>query len=138
MTPVAFVDTSLWFAASLDDAATAEPCRAALAAARTLETSDLVIAEVWLLLAARRLGHLARGACAELAARAEVLQVEGADRRRAFGILETWADQPFSYTDATSFALMERHEITEALSLDGHFRVFRAGPRRDRAFVVRP
>ena len=39
----------------------------------------------------------------------------------AEGILESYADQDFSYTDAVSFAVMQEQGIKEAFSFDRHF-----------------
>lgn len=43
------------------------------------------------------------------------------DEDRAWEILRAFADKDFSYTDATSFAVMERFGIRTAFSLDEHF-----------------
>jgi uncharacterized protein len=37
--------------------------------------------------------------------------------------LRRFQDQPFSFTDAVSFAVMEQRGIREALALDHHFTV---------------
>lgn len=67
-----------------------------------------------------------------------MLGVGGRDVVRARTIVAAWPDQDFSLVDAASFALIERHAITEAFAFDTHFRVFRAGPRRNRALRVLP
>ena len=56
----------------------------------------------------------------------------------AAAALNDFRDQAFSLTDRTSWALMERLAITDALALDADFRVYRYGPQRRRAFAVRP
>lgn len=43
------------------------------------------------------------------------------DEKRAIEILEALKDKNFSYTDATSFAVMERLEINTAFAFDEHF-----------------
>lgn len=43
------------------------------------------------------------------------------DEGRAQTILNTYADKDFSYTDAVSFAVMERMKWRDALSFDRHF-----------------
>jgi predicted nucleic acid-binding protein len=43
------------------------------------------------------------------------------DEKRAIEILEAFKDKDFSYTDATSFAVMERLEINTAFAFDEHF-----------------
>lgn len=47
--------------------------------------------------------------------------VEPEDEKRAMEILRRFKDKDFSLTDATSFAVMERLEIKEAVSFDQHF-----------------
>ena len=43
-----------------------------------------------------------------------------------------------SRPDHTSWALMERLAITDALALDADFRIYRYGPGRRQAFTVLP
>jgi len=43
------------------------------------------------------------------------------DEKRAVEILKTFKDKDFSYTDATSFAVMERLGINTAFAFDDHF-----------------
>ena len=43
------------------------------------------------------------------------------DEQRALAIIFQYADKGFSLTDATSFAVMERLDITHALAFDRHF-----------------
>lgn len=50
-----------------------------------------------------------------------VERVAEQDELRARQILMTYTDKGYTYTDATSFALMERLEIETALTLDRHF-----------------
>ena len=67
---------------------------------------------------------------------AQVECVREADLQSARSISRGFADQDFSITDCTSFAVMTRFGITRAASFDAHFAVFRYGPRRNRAFEV--
>jgi predicted nucleic acid-binding protein len=39
----------------------------------------------------------------------------------AWSILETHVEEEWSYVDATSFALIEREEASEAFAFDHHF-----------------
>ena len=43
------------------------------------------------------------------------------DEERAFQIIKTYSDKTFTYTDATSFALMERLGVRKAFTFDQHF-----------------
>lgn len=140
--PALFVDTGGFYAvADADDRGheTATPVFEARGRAGDLVTSDYVFVESWCLIRARLGRPAAMGFWDAMAAgTVRVLGVGSDDLRRARAIVREWADQDFSLVDATSFALIERHGIAEALALDGHFRVFRAGPRRSRALRVLP
>lgn len=58
------------------------------------------------------------------------------DLANARMIAASWPDQDFSLIDCTSFALMERLRLDEAMAFDNHFRVYRYGLRRQRAFRI--
>lgn len=139
MAPV-FVDTSVWYAAADAGDAHNEVARVLLTEhAGALVTSDLVLAELWTLLNARANHHTANRVVASLAA--GVARVECAtqtDLQASAAALAAFPDQAFSLTDRTSWALMERLGITDALALDADFRIYRYGPERRRAFIVRP
>ena len=62
--------------------------------------------------------------------------VTSKDVTNARAISSAWPDQNFSLIDCTSFALMERLRLDEALAFDSHFRVYRYGLRRERAFRI--
>jgi predicted nucleic acid-binding protein len=47
--------------------------------------------------------------------------VREADEARAREIIRHLSDKDYSYTDATSFAIMERLHIKEIFSFDQHF-----------------
>ena len=139
MTPV-FVDTSIWYAAADDGDAHNEVARSLLTQhAGALVTSDLVLAELWNLLNARANHHTANQVTATLAAGvARVECTTETDLQVAAAALAAFPDQAFSLTDRTSWALMERLGITDALALDTDFRVYRYGPDRRQAFIVHP
>lgn len=44
--------------------------------------------------------------------------------KRAWEIFKKYSDQPFSYTDCTSFALMRERKIQNAFAFDNDFRIF--------------
>ncbi len=135
-----FVDTSIWYAAADDSDAHSAVARTLLKDHEgALLTSDLVLAELWNLVNAR-VGHaLANRAVATVTAGiARVECVTSADLAAAEAAAAAFADQAFSLTDRTSWALMERLAIVDALALDNDFRVYRYGPGRRRAFTVHP
>lgn len=139
MTPV-FVDTSIWYAAADDGDANSEVARSLLSEhSGSLVTSDLVLAELWNLVNARLNHRAANQVVAAIAAGiARVECATEADLGAAAAALADFSDQAFSLTDRTSWALMERLAMTDALALDADFRVYRYGPQRRRAFAVRP
>jgi len=51
----------------------------------------------------------------------ELVRVTETDEQRALAILAKYQDKLFSFTDALSFAVMERMEITHAFSFDNDF-----------------
>jgi predicted nucleic acid-binding protein len=46
------------------------------------------------------------------------------DEEKAKGIIGRYTDKTFSYTDTTSFAVMERLGIREAFAFDPHFQQY--------------
>lgn len=52
-----------------------------------------------------------------------IVAVKDEDEERAWEIFLKYKDKDFSYTDCTSFAIMERLKIDTAFSFDNHFRV---------------
>jgi predicted nucleic acid-binding protein len=132
-----FVDTGAWYAiADASDRHHAEAARFYLEQAPTgrLITTDLVVAETFTLIGA----HLGREAAVTFwgtlrATRTPIQTIESVDLEAAWRIIESFADQDFSFTDYTSFAIMERLGIDEAFAFDSHFLVYRFGPRRQRA-----
>ena len=139
MSPV-FVDTSIWYAAADDGDASNETARGLITEhAGRLVTSDLVLAELWNLVNAG-IGHgiANRVVAAVVGGVARVECTTGADLEAAEAVAAVFDDQSFSLTDRTSWALMERLAITDALALDADFRIYRYGPQRRQAFAVRP
>ena len=136
-----FVDTSAFYA--LTDESDAEHARVlaiyeARAAVGDLVTTDYVLVESCLLVRAR----LGRAAARRFwrgmrLGPVEIVGVTAEDLERAWTIDAKFADQHFGLVDSTSFALMERLGIEQALSLDAHFRVVRIG-RSGRALAVTP
>jgi len=137
-----FVDTGAWYAlADRSDRhhLTAAGFFAEEAPGREWVTSSLVVAETWSLLAA----HLGRPAALTFwetlrDLHVPILPCDAVDLEAAWRIAQAFSDQDFSFTDCTSFALMERRGIDEAFAFDGHFLVYRYGSGRRRAFRRHP
>ena len=138
--PAIFVDTGAFYA--LADSSDRNH-RAALSVfeargtAGELVTSDYVFVESWCLIRAR----LGRPAALKYwdAMQSDVVRTYGVtshDVASARAIADSWPDQDFSLIDCTSFALMERLALDEALAFDSHYRVYRFGARRERAFRI--
>ena len=51
----------------------------------------------------------------------ELLRVNAADERSAWKLFQDRSDKTYSFTDCTSFAVMRRLDLFEALTLDEHF-----------------
>ena len=123
-----FVDTGAWFAIQVPDdanhAAASGVLSAVLEGARSLVTSNLVVGETYTLLrvskgyreARRFLDTIAHSPRLERFFVGEVLE------RHAYELLERFADHPFSFVDATSFALMRQQRLQHAFAFDTHFR----------------
>jgi len=120
-----FGDTSALYAladkADSDHLSVASVAEEALKQRRPIVVTTFVIAETHALLL-RRLG---RDIAAEWLRHAfnafVVIRPTEEDERRACEIIFGYADKDFSFTDAISFAVMERLGISLALSLDEHF-----------------
>ena len=135
-----FVDTSIWYAAADAGDAHSPVARSLLEQhAGALVTSDLVLAELWNLLNGRAAHRVASQVVAAIASGiARVEFATPADLATAEAAAATFGDPAFSLTDRTSWALMERLAINDALALDADFRIYRYGPGRRRAFTVLP
>ncbi|MDE0136327.1 MAG: PIN domain-containing protein [Acidimicrobiaceae bacterium] len=135
-----FVDTSIWYSAANESDVDRNVARSLLAEhASSLVTSDHVLAELWNLLNARTDFRSANRIVGEIQTglpRIECTVSE--DLQAAEAIRVKFDDQAFSLTDRTSFALMERLGISDALSFDEHYRLYRYGPEGRRAFRVLP
>ena len=122
-----FVDTGAWIAlADRDDdhhqeAAPIYP--ELLRRYGRLVTSNLVVSEVYVILR-RALGHREAVSFLErtkASPRVEKVYSTEDLEEEATSILNQYADQDFSLTDAVSFALMRRRRIGTAFAFDRHF-----------------
>lgn len=88
-----------------------------------LATTNFVFDEAYTLILSRlgRERALAWGNALRASSAIRIVRVTQAHEERTWEILTTHEDKPFSYTDATTFAVAEAHGIDGALSLDRHF-----------------
>jgi len=122
-----FVDTSAWIAVSdardKYHAPAEESYRQLIAERRILVTTNLVVAETYIIIRrtgghaqALRMLHSMRGS-------PRLIKIWSDARLEALAeqILKRHTDQGFSFTDAVSFMVMQAREITVAFTFDGHF-----------------
>jgi predicted nucleic acid-binding protein len=132
-----FVDSSVWFAATVAKDHDNPRAIAILSDADEVVTTDHVLVETWLLLNS----HYRRSSAEQFwsGLRRGGVRIETptvGDLNAAWAIGEAFPDQEFSIVDRTSFALMERLGITKAASLDSHFAIYRYGRDRNKAFEI--
>ena len=133
-----FVDTSAWYAVA--DAGDASHARAAALLKQfsgDLVTSDHVLIETWFLAASRHSSSVADQLVESI--RRGLARVEPAglvDLEVAAEIGRAFPDQDFSIVDRTSWSIMERLGIHQAVAFDVDFFIYRFGSKRNRAFTV--
>lgn len=136
----AYVDTSAWV--SLADASEVSHERVAAALRERqgrLVTADHVLHETWAVMRHRHGFREAETLVDAIRSGIARIEVSGlADLEVAAAIGAAFADQDFSLSDRTTWAVMERLGIHDAVSLDRDFRVYRFGPGRRRALTVVP
>lgn len=90
---------------------------------QAIRTSNLVLGETWTWLR-RRSGHLAGTRfieAVEQSGRISVALVDQTINQQAWSWLRHHDERFYSYVDATSFVIMRRERIIEALAFDGDF-----------------
>jgi predicted nucleic acid-binding protein len=121
---VRFVDTSFWIAFFLRHDAHHEESRALWAADRgALLTTNHVVGETWTF-ARRREGHRLAVRFVDAILSSPSMTVHRVDERaeqEAWRWLRRHDEREYSFVDATSFAVMRRLRIREALAFDGDF-----------------
>jgi len=122
-----FVDTGAWFALQATDdvhhAIARRTLPALLNVSPSLVTSNLIVGETYTLLRLAK-GYRAAKRFLDTVAqsgRLERLLITENLERDAYEILHRYADHPFSFVDATSFALMRHQRIRYAFAFDSHF-----------------
>lgn len=90
---------------------------------RPLITSNYIFDEVLTLVKLRMGYHVAINLGQKLLNQdvAGLVRLTKADESRAWGIFVQYEDKGFSFTDCTSFAIMERLKINTAFVFDDHF-----------------
>jgi predicted nucleic acid-binding protein len=132
-----FVDTSVWFAATVARDRDNARAKSILQSTWDQVTTDHVLVETWLLLNSRYRREVADHFLEQLLLSGVAVEiVTAADLQTARAIGAAFPDQAFSIVDRTSFAVMERLGILRAASFDNDFAVYRYGSARDKAFEI--
>lgn len=119
-----FVDTSFWYAIQMRRDRRHHEARA-VAAQRLgrLVTTNHVVGETWTLLR-RRSGHRAAVGFVDRLTGVpglETVHVDEVVEAEAWRWLRAHPEREYSFVDASSFAVMRRRRIREALAFDGDF-----------------
>jgi predicted nucleic acid-binding protein len=130
VTSLVFVDTSAFHALSntghsLEHSAAVSVAERLEADTVLLVTTDYVLDETYTLLRSA-LGHHAAIAFGREIDRGgiQIVQVDESIQRAAWEIFERFSDKDFSFTDCTSFAVMNRARIEVAFTFDRHFQQY--------------
>ena len=122
-----FVDTGAWYALlDRDDTNHHAAVKFKDSLVYPLMTSNYIADEV-ITLTRNRLGHKV---AVEIGQKlwsesiANLIYMTPQDEKRAWEIFVKYQDKAFSFTDCTSFALMERIGIIEVFAFDEHFRQY--------------
>lgn len=114
-------DTSFWFARYVAGDRRHDQARRIVPG--DVVTTEWVLGETWTLVN-RRVGHSAAIRCVRTIrrlARVTVEPVTAEDRKAAWQWLERHDEREYSFVDASSFAVMRRCRLTQALAFDGDF-----------------
>lgn len=119
-----FVDTSFWVAQQFRrDTHHGAARRLWEDRSGGLLTTNQVIGETWTFLR-RRLGHPEARTFVERAQRSPrllIIHVDEATEADAWAWLRRHDERAYSFVDASSFAVMRRRRVSEALAFDGDF-----------------
>lgn len=119
-----FGDTSFWFGLHTSADARHRSAAGLWRSSGRVLTTDLVLGETWTLLRVRHTSHdRARGLIEAVRAspRVEVVHVDAGLVEEAWTWLGRHDERVYSFVDATSFSVMRRRRLTEALAFDGDF-----------------
>ncbi|MFL5318809.1 MAG: type II toxin-antitoxin system VapC family toxin [Myxococcaceae bacterium] len=127
MKSAVFVDTGAFYALQVQGdrwhEAALRAFQTLMASSIRLFTSNLVVGETFTLLLIRH-GRHAAWSFHDAVVRSksiEIIHVSDEVENLAWTLLRRYADQPFSFVDGASFALMRQKKITRALAFDSHF-----------------
>ena len=119
-----FIDSSFWIGLQIRDDQHHAVARALWTAEReAMLTTNHVVGESWTFLR-RRQGYLAARAVLETvlrSSRVSVIHVDEELERDAWAWLRRHDERTYSFVDATSFAVMRKLGLLEALAFDGDF-----------------
>lgn len=90
----------------------------------SLIISDYIVDEACTLFMARNIGHKRQDLC-QLIRHSRIVKLEWIGKElfwEAWEWQKKFSDQPFSFTDCTSFALMHKLGLREAATNDHHFK----------------
>ncbi len=93
---------------------------------QSLVTTNFVLDETYTRLK-RKLGSHAAitfGDSIKKSDQLEIITVDEEIERRAWGIFKRYQDQAFSYTDCTSFSVMQMKKLKTSFAFDIHFEIF--------------
>lgn len=123
------MDTGAWFALQVTDDRHHHPARDVfpdlLSRFRALVTTNHVIGETYTLLRTSK-GYAPARTFLDILDRSPRLEryfVTADLEREAIALLHRYADHPFSFIDATSFAVMRKERIQHAFAFDRHFSI---------------
>jgi uncharacterized protein len=122
-----FVDTGAWYALIDRKDPDHHAVLSALQGYRNrLVTSNFVFDETITLLRYRLGWHFARQFGEQLldGKLAQLARISAADERNAWAIFTRYDDKSFSFTDCTSFAVMQRLQLDRAIAIDSDFRAY--------------
>jgi uncharacterized protein len=133
-----FVDTSVWYAAAdRDDASHARAAARLEEFTGQLVTTDHILIETWYLAASRLGSDVAERLVNGI--RAGIARVENtllSDLEAAAATKAAFPDQDFSIVDRTSWSVMVRLGVHEALAFDRDYSIYRFGRGRSKSFTV--
>jgi predicted nucleic acid-binding protein len=133
-----FADTGAWFAAFDRRDAFHDVARSAILSIQGQRglflTSDYIVDEAITAILTRA-GHrfaVAFGDWVQNERTVKVVKIDDDLWQAAWRLFKRYDDKEFSFTDCTSFAIMQRHGLIDAFSFDHHYEQagFRLWPRR--------